>query len=225
MYIDPTYYIFITPGLILGIIAQFWITTSSKKYLKVSSGSNITGREAAEIISQNEDLPVSLVVEGGLLSDHFDPRKDVVKLSQAALYDSVTAIAVAAHEFGHVQQKFDRSPLFIVRSGLVPIVNIGSTLGYILIIAGLLLNLLGLAELGLLFFATTTVFAFVTLPVELDASKRAMNLIEKYQLIDRSRIKGARSVLNAAATTYVASLLTSFLNLLYYASLVNRRRK
>jgi Zn-dependent membrane protease YugP len=223
MYFDPLYTIYILPGLILAIAAQIWITTSFNKYSKLPSGKNITGVDAANIIKEGESFPVSISVGGEKLSDHFDPRRDIVNISQSSLQDTVSSIAVVVHEFGHVQQKFSKSHLFIVRSALVPIVNIGSRLGYILIILGLILNLLGMAQLGLILFASTTLFAFVTLRVEIDASRRAMKLIKKYDLIPESRIGGAKTVLGAAATTYLASLLTSLLNLFYYASLVLRR--
>ncbi len=223
MFYDPIYFIYILPGLVLSIIAQIWITTSFKKYSHLSTGSNITGQQAAQIIKEGEQFPVSIKVQGDNLSDHFDPTKDMVSISTASLEDSVASVAVVAHEFGHVQQKYTNSLLFNLRTGLVPIVNIGSRLGYILIIAGLILNILGLAEIGLMLFALTTVFALVTLPIEIDASKRAFKLIRKYNLISESRIGGAKSVLSGAATTYIAALLTSLLNLLYYASLIRKR--
>lgn len=223
MYFDPTYTIYILPGLILAIIAQIWITSSFKKYSKIQSGSNTTGIDAANIIKDGESFPVSITVYGESLSDHFDPSKDNVNISSNSIEDSISSIAVVAHEFGHVQQKFSKSFLFHIRTGLVPIVNIGSRLGYILIIVGLILNILGLAQIGLILFASTTVFALITVPIEIDASKRGLKLIKKYNLIQESRLDGAKSILGAAATTYIASLLTSLLNLFYYASVISRR--
>ena len=223
MYFDPTYFIYIIPGLVLALIAQAWISISFKKYSNLSSGSNLTGQQAAQLIKEGERFSVDIQVKGEALSDHFDPSKNIVSISKASLEDSVASIAVVAHEFGHVQQKFNNSLLFNIRVALVPVVNIGSKLGYILIIAGLILNILGLAEIGLILFALTTVFALVTLPIEIDASKRAFELIRKYRLIEESRIGGAKSILSAAATTYLASLVSSLLNVLYYASLIRRR--
>lgn len=217
------YFIYILPGFVLALIAQIWISSAFSKNSKLSTGSNITGQQAAQIIKEGENFSVDIVIQGEKLSDHFDPTKDTVSISTASLEDSVASVAVVAHEFGHVQQKFTNSLLFSIRTGLVPIVNIGSRLGYILIIAGLILNILGLAQVGLILFALTTVFALVTLPIEIDASKRAFKLIRKYNLISESRIGGAKSVLNAAAMTYIAALLTSLLNVLYYASLIRRR--
>lgn len=217
------YFIYILPGFVLALIAQIWISSAFSKNSKLSTGSNITGQQAAQIIKEGENFSVDIVIQGEKLSDHFDPTKDTVSISTASLEDSVASVAVVAHEFGHVQQKFTNSLLFSIRTGLVPIVNIGSRLGYILIIAGLILNISGLAQVGLILFALTTVFALVTLPIEIDASKRAFKLIRKYNLISESRIGGAKSVLNAAAMTYIAALLTSLLNVLYYASLIRRR--
>lgn len=217
------YFIYILPGFVLALIAQIWISSAFSKNSKLSTGSNITGQQAAQIIKEGENFSVDIVIQGEKLSDHFDPTKDTVSISTASLEDSVASVAVVAHEFGHVQQKFTNSLLFSIRTGLVPIVNIGSRLGYILIIVGLIFNILGLAEIGLILFALTTVFALITLPIEIDASKRAFKLIRKYNLISESRIGGAKSVLNAAAMTYIAALLTSLLNVLYYASLIRRR--
>lgn len=223
MFYDLSYFVYIIPGFVLALIAQAWISISFKKYSNLSSGSNITGEQAGRIIKEGEGYSVDIIVQGKALSDHFDPSKNIVSISKASLEDSVASVAVVAHEFGHVQQKYSNSFLFNLRTALVPIVNVGSRLGYILIIVGLILNILGLAEIGLILFALTTVFALVTLPIEIDASKRAFKLIKKYNLISESRIEGAKSILTAAATTYIAALLTSLLNVLYYASLVRKR--
>jgi hypothetical protein len=223
--LDTTYLYYALPGLILAIIAQILMTIRYNKYSKVSSGSNLTGLDAAKLIRDNENYPVDINRIPGKLSDNFDPRKDIVNISSDnAISDSVANIAVVAHEFGHVQQKFSASLLFKLRSIMVPVVNIGSNLGYVLFFVGLLISAFNLAELGLILFASTTVFALVTLPVEFDASRRGMNLIQKYNLIEKNKKSGARKVLNAAALTYIASFVTSFTNLLYYASILNRRK-
>jgi hypothetical protein len=201
------------------------VTLRYNKYSKVSSGSNLTGLDAAKLIRDNENYPVDINRIPGKLSDNFNPRKDIVNISSDnATSNSVANIAVIAHEFGHVQQKFSASLLFRLRSIMVPVVNIGSNLGYILFFVGLFISAFGLAELGLILFASTTVFALITLPVEFDASRRGMNLIEKYNLIEKNKKSGARKVLNAAALTYIASFVTSFTNLLYYSSILNRRK-
>jgi hypothetical protein len=222
---DTTYLYYALPGFVLAIIAQILVTIRYNKYSKVSSESNLTGLDAAKLIRDNENYPVDINRIPGKLSDNFNPRKDIVNISSDnATSNSVANIAVIAHEFGHVQQKFSASLLFRLRSIMVPVVNIGSNLGYILFFVGLFISAFGLAELGLILFASTTVFALITLPVEFDASRRGMNLIEKYNLIEKNKKSGARKVLNAAALTYIASFVTSFTNLLYYSSILNRRK-
>lgn len=223
MLFDPTYIFFMIPAFILAIAAQIWITSSYKKYSKLQPGTPFTGKEAAEAINKGENFNVDIQIYGEALGDNFDPKKNLVTLSASSLDSSVAQIAVVAHEFGHVQQKYQNSAIFNFRNGLVPVVNIGSQLGYILIIVGLILNILVIAEVGVLLFSLTAIFALITLPIEIDASKRALRLITKYNLIEGSRIDGAKSVLYAAATTYFASLVTSIFNVLYYVSLINRR--
>ena len=224
MFYDPLYiFLVFIPALILTIGAQLWIKISYSRNSKVLPGTGITGQQAGNMIKEGEDFPVEIVVQGNSLSDHFDPSRDVVSLSTASQNSSVADIAVTAHEFGHVDQKFTNSPLFKLRNGLVPIVNIGSRLGYILIILGFILSIVQISEIGLILFATTTLFALVTLPIEIDATKRGLAFIKKYKLIQEGNISGAKSVLNAAATTYIASLLTSLLNLIYWIIRVRGR--
>lgn len=224
-YIDPMYFYFALPGLILGLIAQFLISIRYNKYSKIPAESHMTGLDAAELIKDREDFPIDIATNQGKLQDNFDPRKDIVNISSDNINsNSVANIAVVAHEFGHVGQKFSSSFLFKLRTFMVPVVNIGSSLGYVLFFVGLILNALNLAQIGLILFASTTVFALVTLPVEFDASKRGLKFIKKYNLIEADKQSGAKKVLNAAALTYVASFVTSLLNLLYYASILNNRK-
>jgi hypothetical protein len=186
----------------------------------------MTGLDAAKLIRDKEEFPVDIATNQGKLQDNFDPRKNIVNISSDNVTsDSVANIAVVAHEFGHVDQKFSSSILFKIRSFMVPVVNIGSNLGYILFFIGLLFNALDLAEFGLILFAGTTVFALVTLPVELDASNRGMKFIKKYNLIEENKQSGAKKVLSAAALTYLASFITSLSNLLYYGSILQGRRR
>ena len=219
------YFYFALPGLILGLIAQFLISIRYNKYSKIPAESHMTGLDAAELIRDREDFPIDIATNQGKLQDNFDPRKDIVNISSDNINsNSVANIAVVAHEFGHVGQKFSSSFLFKLRTFMVPVVNIGSSLGYMLFFVGLILNALNLAQIGLILFASTTVFALVTLPVEFDASKRGLKFIKKYNLIEADKQSGAKKVLNAAALTYVASFVTSLLNLLYYASILNNRK-
>jgi Zn-dependent membrane protease YugP len=217
------YIIYILPGLILSIIASIWIQISYKRFSKRNTN-NPTAYEIAKRVTYDENLPVDIIAQGKPLSDHFDPTNDTVKLSQiASESNSIADIAVTMHEIGHVQQKFTNSILFKIRTAIVPVVNIGSKLGYLLIIIGLFLNILQLSEFGLILFASTTIFALITVPIEIDASIRAFKLIKKYKLLSSEDMKPAKSVLSGAALTYVAALLTSFLNLLYYSSMIRRR--
>lgn len=223
---DSTYLYYALPGFILAIIAQILVSIRFNRYSKVSAGTSITGMDAAELIKDSENFPVDIYTVKGKLNDSFNPRKDIVNISQDNINsDSVANIAVVAHEFGHVQQKFTSSLIFKLRTFMVPVVNIGSNLGYILFFIGLLLNALNLAEIGLILFASTTVFALVTLPVEFDASRRGMKLIEKYNLIETRERGGAKKVLNAAALTYISGFVTSLLNLLYYSSMLSGRKE
>lgn len=225
-YIDPVYYYYALPGLILAIIAQILVQVRYSKYSKISAGTNITGVDAAKIIKEGSNFPVEIHTTQGKLGDHFDPRNDTVNISSDNITsDSVANIAVVAHEFGHVDQKFSSSFVFRLRSVMVPVVNIGSNLGYILFFVGLIFNALNLAQLGLILFASTTVFAFVTLPVEFNASSRGMRFIEKYNLIEEGKLSGAKKVLSAAALTYIAGFVTSILNLLYYVNILQGRRR
>jgi Zn-dependent membrane protease YugP len=224
--LNPTYLIFALPGLILAIIAQILIKVRYNKYSKVSSDTNMTGLDVAKLIQDKEDYPVDISTTKGKLQDNFDPRNDTVNISSDNITsDSVANIAVVAHEFGHVQQKFSSSSLFKLRTFMVPVVNIGSNLGYILFFIGLFLNILNLAEIGLILFSGTLIFSLVTLPIEFDASKRGMQFIQKYRLISIDKQKYARKILNAAALSYVAGFVTSLGNILYYASILSGRKR
>ncbi len=204
-------------------ISQLWISSSYSKYSKVKPKNGLTGEQAGEKILQGEKFPVDIVVQGGSLSDHFDPRNNTVTLSTSSKNSSVADIAVTAHEFGHVSQKFSKSFLFNIRNSLVPVVNIGSQLGYILIILGFSLNLLQLSTIGLILFSFSTIFALITIPLERDATKRGLHFLSKYNLISQENLPGAKSILNAASMTYVASLITSLLNLFFFFSRVRRK--
>jgi Zn-dependent membrane protease YugP len=224
-YLDPLYFAFAIPGLIFALIAQVLVWIAYRTYSSESAGTDITGVDAAKIIAQKEQWNIGLQTSPGKLNDFFNPMNNTVNLSEDNLRSgSVANIAVVAHEFGHVEQKFSASAIFKVRTAMVPLVNIGSSLGYILFFVGLVLSILSLAQVGLVLFALTTVFAFITLPLEFDASRRGLRLIEKHNLIDSGKRGGARIVLTAAALTYIAGFVSSLLNLLYFVALLNRNR-
>ncbi|MDQ6984769.1 MAG: zinc metallopeptidase [Candidatus Dojkabacteria bacterium] len=221
------YLLFVLPGLIIGLYAQFLLKRSYGKFSKISAGTSMTGMQAAKLINDSGNFGVSFQTTEGQLNDYFDPKNNLVNLSSDnAVNDSVANIAVVAHEFGHVQQKQVGQSLFKLRSTIVPVVSFGSGVGYVLIMIGLMIASSGLAWVGIILFSTVTVFSLVTLPVELDASRRAMKLIEKHGLIAPSHYGGAKVVLRAAALTYFAGLVQSLGQLAYFVMLVssNNRR-
>jgi Zn-dependent membrane protease YugP len=222
-FLDPTYLLFMLPAMILVFIAQMWVKSTYSKWSKVPNRFGLTGAEAAQRLLNSSGLS-NVTIEGssGTLSDHYDPRDRTLHLSPAvARGQSVAAIAVAAHEIGHaIQDRQGYLPMRI-RSAIVPAANIGSTLGWILILVGLMLQSFNLAWLGVLSFAMGAVFALATLPVELNASSRARALLQETGIISTGEeARGVHNVLQAAAFTYVAALATAILQLLYFVSLV-----
>lgn len=225
MYFDPLYFVFALPGLLIALIAQIWLKAAYSSNSKKDAGSGMTGMQAAEFLNEKEGFGVSFNVESGYLNDHYDPRNNSVQVSSDnATNGSIANIAVVAHEFGHVQQKHSSSLLFGIRSALVPVVGFGSTIGYFLFVAGIIFSVAGLQDLGLILFSLTFIFALVTLPIELDASRRGMNLIKKYNLISEGNLGGAKTVLRAAALTYVAGLVQSLGQVLYFLMIRSRSR-
>lgn len=226
MGINPIYWAFAIPSFLLSIFAQIYVKSTFNRYSKENSNSGKTGLDAAEEIKDGEDFSVSIVPNRNPLGDYFDPSKNIVAISsQNVTSQSVSDIAVVAHEMGHVQQKFASSGIYNFRKALVPVTNIGTNIGYVLFFIGLFLTKFQLAQLGLILFSTSVLFSLVTVPVELDASRRGMAFIKKYNLISEEKRGGARKVLNAAALTYFAGLFASILNLMYYASMLNSRRR
>lgn len=220
---DPRYMLFMLPAMILMMAVQFYVQSAYRKWSKVPARSRMTGGQAAQRLIQRGNL-YNVRIEGiaGNLTDHYDPRSKVLRLSQGVYQSSsVAALAIAAHELGHaMQDKEDYLPLRF-RAALVPAVNIGSYLGWILIIIGLLLGFTQLAVLGIIIFSAGALFALATLPVELNASARAKQLLLESGLITgNDEMHGVNNVLNAAALTYVAALITAVLQLLYYVTLV-----
>jgi len=223
-YFNPQYLIYMAPALLAMLLAQWYVKSTYQKWGQVQSGSRLTGAEAVERLKSAGGLTGVTVRRGqGQLTDHYDPREKVLRLSPGVYQESsVASIAIAAHEMGHaLQDQQDYFPLRF-RSMLVPAVNVGSTLGWILIMIGLVINLTGLAWLGVIAFSGGAVFALATLPVELNASARAKNLLQESGIIQSQEEKnGVNQVLNAAALTYVASLFTAVMQLLYWVSIVS----
>jgi len=227
---DPLYLIIMAPAFILMLAAQWYVSSSFRKWSAVPLRSMLSGAEAAERLIRYAGLHgVRIEQVSGMLTDHYDPRSKVLRLSPKVYSGrSVASVAVAAHELGHALQDQEGYAPLKLRSAMVPAVNIGSYLGWILILLGLLLNMLNLAVLGLIVFSLGAVFALVTLPVEFNASARAKVLLRQAGIVQtEDEARGVNQVLNAAALTYVAALITAALQVLYYALIIfgGRRRR
>ncbi|NIM02066.1 MAG: hypothetical protein GTN89_15045 [Acidobacteria bacterium] len=225
MFFDPLYLIVIGVGMALSLFAQARVKGAFAKYSRIATRSRMTGAQVAQaILDRNGIRDVKIEPVRGKLSDHYDPRSKTLRLSEPVYgSNSMAAFGVAAHEVGHaIQHATGYAPLGF-RSAWVPVANTGSGLSIIVLILAAILG--GAATplghtaslIGVLLFATTTVFTLVTLPVEFDASKRALAALDSGGLVTRDELTGARSVLNAAAMTYVAAFITSLLTLLYWA--------
>jgi uncharacterized protein len=227
-FFDPTYLIYMIPAFILMGLTSWYVKHAYSKWSQVAVQSRLTGAQAAQrLISAAGMYGVQVQGVAGNLTDYYDPRNKTLYLSPGVANGaSVAAVAIAAHELGHaVQDAEDYLPMRF-RSLLVPMVNIGSNLGWILIMIGLVINWTGLAWLGVIVFAGGALFALATLPVEFNASARAKQLLQQAGIVQSSEeIRGVNTVLNAAALTYVAGLVTAILQLLYYVSIVGGRRR
>ena len=226
-YFDPTY-ILVLIGVIICLIASASMNATFNKYSKVRSYSGLTGREAAERVLQSAGIyDVRVEHVSGNLTDHFDPRSKVLRLSDATYgSQSVAAIGVAAHECGHaIQHARGYAPLSF-RSALVPVANFGSTIAWPLILLGFLFSgetSAFLLNLGILAFSLAVLFQIVTLPVEFNASRRAMQVLGDTGMLYGDELSAARKVLTAAALTYVAGAASAILQLLRIVLLANRR--
>ncbi len=225
MIFDPLYLMLLAPALILSIWAQAKVKRSYAKYAKVPSSTGLTGAEIAQRILDNNGLhEVKIERVGGMLGDHYDPSKRVLRLSPDVFAGrSVAAAGIAAHECGHaLQHKAAYGPL-VLRQTMAPAAIWGSNLSWILILAGLFLNLTGLTWVGIGLFSVAVLFSLVTLPVEFDASKRAKEILPSLGLVGPRDRDGVAAVLNAAAMTYVAAAATAVLQLLYFLMRANSR--
>lgn len=223
---DYSYFVFMLPALIIALYAQYKVSSTFRKYSRVRSSRNITGAEAAKRVLFNSGInDVKIEHVSGELTDHFDPRTKVIRLSDSVYNStSVSAIGVAAHEAGHaVQHEVGYVPIKI-RGALIPITQFGSTLSMPLLIIGLLLPSYGwLATAGIILFSFSVLFQLVTLPVEFNASRRAIETLDSTGLLYGEELKGAKKVLSAAALTYLAAMITAVLTLLRYIFIFGRR--
>ncbi|RJP49513.1 MAG: zinc metallopeptidase [Anaerolineaceae bacterium] len=225
---NPTYLMYMIPAFILMAFASWYVKAAYNKWSRVQSQGRLTGVQAAQrLISTSGLYGVQIQTVAGQMTDHYDPRNKTLFLSSGvANGTSVASLAIAAHELGHAMQDGEDYFPLRFRAALVPIVNIGSNLGWILIMIGLFLRFTELAWLGVMIFGGGAVFALATLPVEFNASARAKELLAQTGIIQTDEEKrGVNNVLNAAALTYVAGLVTAVLQLLYYVSLVGGRRR
>ncbi len=220
-FFDPMYVVFALPPLVVMLFAQLRVRGAYGKYSQERNMANATGAQIARQLLDSAGLSdVSIEMVPGELSDHYDPRRRVLRLSEHVYSSpSVAAMGIAAHEVGHaIQDRTGYVPMRL-RSGLVPVVNLGSWLGYILFILGFLVQFSGLIWLGILLFSGAVLFALVTLPVEYNASGRALQLLRTNGVVSQVELGGAKKVLNAAALTYIAALLQAVGQLLYWVLL------
>ena len=226
MFFNPYYFLFMVPGLIISIWASARVRSTFAKYQHVPTISGLTGAQAARRILDSNGLQnVPVLRVGGNLSDNYDPKRNVVNLSDATYNSaSVGAVGVAAHECGHaVQHAMGYGPAR-VRKAIVPLCNFGTSISIPLIVVGFIFSWLGLVYVGIGLFALAVLFQLVTLPVEFNASRRAIETLGASNMVTPEENAGVTKVLSAAAWTYVAALLTSLLQLLYYITLAGRRR-
>jgi uncharacterized protein len=219
MYFDPLYFLFMAPGLLLSLWASFKVKSTFKQYAEVPSANGLTGAEAAaELLRANGIRDVSIEEVEGMLSDHYDPSKKVLRLSSEVYHGhSLASLGVAAHEAGHaIQHATDYGPLKF-RSWVVQPAQLGSNIGSFLCVIGIAVHSTAMAWLGVVLFSAFVVFTLVTLPVEFDASRRAVAALAHHGIISRSEVGGTKAVLDAAALTYVAGAISAIMQLIYFA--------
>ncbi len=228
-YIDSYYLLLVLPALIFSLYAQYKVNSTFKKYSTVRNARGLTGADAARIVLQSGGAHgVTLKGVAGQLTDHYNPRDNSISLSEPVIdQTSVAALGVAAHEAGHALQYADSYLPIRLRALIIPITNIGSSLAIPLVMLGIVFSFKPLASIGLLCFFFAVLFQLITLPVEFNASRRAMQALEQTGTLNKEELKGARKVLTAAAMTYVAALAVSLANFLRLFLLVKgseRRR-
>ncbi len=228
MFFDPLYLVIMGVGLVLSLGAQFWVKASVSKWQRVRTAGGMTGREVALSILRSAGVGgVRVEPVDGFLSDHYDPSSRTLRLSPDIYHgDSIAAAGIAAHEVGHAIQHRDGFWPMVIRQKMVPVANLGTNLGMVLVVLGMAIGIGGLAKIGVALFAGFVAFTLVTLPVEFDASRRAHKALLSTGLLTAQEARGVAAVLTAAAATYVAAAVTAVLQLLYFmlrAGLFGRR--
>ncbi len=225
-YFDPYALLLMLPALILSIWAQFKVNSTYKKFSQVASRRGLTAMDACrQILNDNGLHNIGLETVEGNLSDHYDPKAGVIRLSRGvAQSTSVAALGIAAHEAGHaIQYNVGYFPIKL-RTAIIPVTQIGSSIAPLLLLAGLLFSYQPLILWGIAAFSLMLVFQLVTLPVEFNASRRAMQTLDSMNMLDDDELKSTRKVLSAAAMTYVAAMLVSLTQVLRLLLMFNRRR-
>ncbi len=224
--IDMTYIVYVLPALLFAMWAQFNVKSTFAKYSKVRSDRGMTGADAARLILNKNGLyGVRIERVAGDLTDHFDPKTNVIRLSEKVCdVQSAAAVGVAAHEAGHAVQYAESYFPMKVRSAIIPVTNIGSTLAFPLVIIGIFMSAPTIAYVGVLLFGAAVLFQLVTLPVEFNASRRALEALSESSMSEEG-VKSAKKVLTAAALTYVAALATAIGNFLRLLTIANRSRR
>jgi Zn-dependent membrane protease YugP len=236
MFFDPTWFIFALPAMLFAMWAQWRVKSAFTKWSQVPTAKRVNGMDVARTLMQNEGLShVQVERIPGMLTDHYDPRGKVMRLSEGSTQPSVAAAAIVAHELGHAEQ--DKQGYFWLRAraSIVGIANIGSNLGTLLFFVGVLFGALSgggrgqfgysIAVLGVILFSAAVAFTLVTLPVEFNASARAREMLTRNGLVTAEESAGVNAVLNAAALTYVAAAAQAVAQLLYFITILNRRRE
>lgn len=224
-FVDYWYIILVIPAMIIAGIAQFKVKSTYKKFAKVANSRGVTGAYAAQAVLSHYGIrDVRIEQTSGQLTDHYDPKAKVIRLSQG-VYDSssVAAVGIACHEAGHAAQHASKYVPIEIRNALVPVCNIGSTLGFPLAILGYFLGFEPLITIGLVLYSAIFIFQVATLPVEFNASRRAIKVIEETGLLYDDEVGSAKKVLSAAAMTYVASMIVALANLLRLVLRFRRR--
>lgn len=224
-YVDPMYFVFALPGLLLALWAQWRVRSAFSTYARVPTSTGISGAQVARLLMDRTGLQLGLRGTAGMLTDYYNPSDKTLNLSESSTQNSVASVAVVAHEFGHAEQDAQGYLPMRLRGAIVPAVQVGAWVGPLLFIAGLVLSVPDLAWVGVWAFALTAVFAIVTLPVELNASNRAVHLLATNGVLSEQELPAAREVLTAAAMTYVAAVAQSLLTLLYYLSILGGARR
>ena len=221
------YFIIVMPAVIFALIAQASVSSTFKKYSRVATKNGMTGYDAARMVLDSHGLGyVRIERVSGNLTDHFDPKTNVIRLSDSVYSTaSAAAVGVAAHEAGHAVQYAEEYAPMKIRAAIIPVCNLGSQLSMPLVLLGIIFSFPPIAYAGVVAFAVATLFQLVTLPVEFNASRRAMACLEGSYRFDSEELRASRRVLTAAAMTYVAALATSLANLLYLAAIAGGSRR